>query len=152
NFAEALKVLATFAEVVPDVAWPDLPYDAAVNTIVAAEGSSAFEEILADGRAKQLRATEDRWGGYEGLTGLAVDYLPAQRLRGAVKKALDELCAPFDALVAPAFERVALPIGKPFDEAYPGVSSGPSIIPAGNLASQPAVSVPNGFGAHDLPT
>ena len=69
-----------------------------------------------------------------------------------MKRAMDELYATYDALVAPALATVAYPIDQDFDRAYPGFGGGPPIIPAGNIVGQPAVSVPNGFGDNNLPT
>src|SRR5262249_25387287 len=63
--------------------------------------------------------------------------------------------AKYDALIAPSRGTVALPIDKSFDKGYPGVGGGGGgtpVIPAGNAVGQPAISVPNGFGLHDLPT
>ena len=65
---------------------------------------------------------------------------------------LDGLYAKYDALVAPARATVAYPIDVDFSRAYRGFGGGPAIIPAGNLAGQPAVAVPNGFGPNNLPT
>ncbi len=65
--------------------------------------------------------------------------------------AFDEIFDKTDLIVAPTRASVALPIGVPFDKAYPGVRGGP-LIPACNLAGIPAISVPNGFGRNGLPT
>lgn len=151
NFEEAVRVLGKFAVVVEDVEFPDLPFGEAVNTIVKAEGASAFRDLIESGKSRQLRAANDRWGGYVGMMVLAVDYLQAMRLRGPMKRALAKLYAPFDALLAPSRNNVANPIGVDFDKTYPGVT-GPPLIPAGNLVGQPALSVPNGFGDNGLPT
>ena len=51
-----------------------------------------------------------------------------------------------------AVATVALPVGKPFREAYVEYRGGPPLIQAGNLAGLPALSVPNGFGPNGLPT
>ena len=83
---------------------------------------------------------------------LDVDYLDAMRVRRHIRRALDKLYADFDALLAPARGTVAYPIAVDFDKAYPGVGGGPAVIPAGNLAGQPALAVPNGFGQNGLPT
>jgi len=83
---------------------------------------------------------------------LAVDYLQAMRVRGQVKKALDALYAGYDALLAPSLATVSRPIDRDFDKAYPGIGGGPPLIQGGNLAGQPALSVPNGFGEKGLPT
>jgi aspartyl-tRNA(Asn)/glutamyl-tRNA(Gln) amidotransferase subunit A len=152
NFEESLKVLRTLGDVVEDVAFPDLPFGAVVGTIVNAEGAAAFRDLIDSGKSKELRAVRDRWGGYAMSMVLAVDYLQAMRLRGPMKKAMDDLHSRFDALVAPSRGTVSPPIDKDFDKAYPGFGGGPPVIPAGNAVGQPAISVPNGFGPNDLPT
>lgn len=152
NFDAALRVLDRFADIVPDVEFPDLPFGPTVSTIINAEGASAFRDLIESGRARQLRAVRDRTGGYAMSMVLAVDYLQAMRVRTIMKKTLDELYARYDALVAPSRSSVAYPIGVDFDKAYANISGGPAVIPAGNLAGQPALSVPNGFGAKNLPT
>ena len=152
NFAESLKVLKTFADVVEDVEFPDLPFGSVIGTIVNAEGAAAFRDLIESGKSKDLRAKRDQWGGYGMSMVLAVDYLQAMRLRVPMKKAMDELYSKFDALVSPSRPTVAYPIDKDFDKAYPGVNYGPPVIPAGNAVGQPALSVPNGFGPNDLPT
>jgi Asp-tRNA(Asn)/Glu-tRNA(Gln) amidotransferase A subunit family amidase len=130
-----------------------MPFGPVVGTIVNAEGASAFRELLENGRCRELRAARDRWGGYAGTMVLAVDYLQAMRLRAPMKRALDELYSRYDALVAPSRSTVAYPINVDFDRAYPGGGGGgPAVIPAGNIVGQPAISVPNGFGQHNLPT
>jgi aspartyl-tRNA(Asn)/glutamyl-tRNA(Gln) amidotransferase subunit A len=152
NFQESLKILAKLADIEEDIAFPSLPYGPAVSTIVNAEGACALRDLIESGDCKKLKTANDQWGGYAASMILAVDYLQAMRQRGPMKKALDELYAKYDALVAPSRGTVASPIDKDFDKAYPGVGGGPPIIPAGNLVGQPAISVPNGFGEHDLPT
>ncbi len=152
NFEEAVKVLSRFAEIVDAVEFPDMPFGPVIGTIVDAEGASAFRDLLESGRAGELRAARDRWGGYAASMVLAVDYLQAMRLRAPMKRTLDELYAKYDALIAPARATVSYPIAVDFDKAYPGFGGGPAVIPAGNAVGQPALSVPNGFGAHGLPT
>lgn len=152
NFEESLKVLRQFADVEEGIDFPDLPFGPAVSTIIDSEAASAFRDFIESGKSKDLRAPQDKYGGFSASMVLAVDYLQALRVRGIMKKTLDELYARYDALVAPARATVAVPLGLDFDRAYPGVGGGPAIIQAGNLAGQPAISVPNGFGYKDLPT
>jgi aspartyl-tRNA(Asn)/glutamyl-tRNA(Gln) amidotransferase subunit A len=152
NFERSLKILGKFCQITEDVAFPDLPFGPVVSTLINAEAASAFRDLFDSGRASQLRAANDRWGGYAGATILAVDYLQAMRVRTGMKKALDELYAKYDALVAPSRSTVAYPIDVEFEKAYPGKGGGPPVIPAGNIAGQPALSVPNGFGPNNLPT
>ena len=152
NFEEALRVLGRFAEVVEDVEFPSLPFGEAVGTIIRAESASAFRDLLESGEVQKLRSPAGRWGGYAAAMVLAVDYLQAMRARGVMKRALDELYARYDALVAPSRATVSYPVDVDFDKAYPGFFGGPPVIQAGNAAGQPALSVLNGFGLKDLPT
>jgi aspartyl-tRNA(Asn)/glutamyl-tRNA(Gln) amidotransferase subunit A len=152
NFEASLAVLKDFCDLGDEVALPDLPFGDAIGTIIKAEGASAFRDLLDSGKAKTLRAVNDRWGGYAGAMVLAIDYLQAMRLRGPMKRAMDELYAKYDAIIAPGLATVAYPLDRDFDKAYPGVRGGTSLIPAGNLVGQPAIVVPNGFGDKGLPT
>jgi aspartyl-tRNA(Asn)/glutamyl-tRNA(Gln) amidotransferase subunit A len=165
NFEASLPVLEQFATVERNVEFPDLPWGPAVGIIVDAEGASAFRELIESGGTRQLRAQADRLGGYSAIMTLAVDYLQAMRARVPMRKALEELLAGYDAVVVPTRSRVDFPIGYDFDKP-PGPSpsptpspspgerrpTAPSTIPAGNLAGLPAVCVPNGLGAHGVPT
>jgi aspartyl-tRNA(Asn)/glutamyl-tRNA(Gln) amidotransferase subunit A len=152
NFEAALGVLKQFADIETDVEFPDLPFGPTVGIVIDAEAASAFRDFIEAGRSRELRAANDKWGGYPASMVLAVDYLQALRARGVMKRTLDELYAKYDALLAPSRGTVAYPIGVDFDKAYPGVGSGPPIIQAGNVTGQPALSIPNGFGAKELPT
>jgi aspartyl-tRNA(Asn)/glutamyl-tRNA(Gln) amidotransferase subunit A len=152
NFENAVEVLRKIGNVVEGVVFPDLAYGPVVSTVISAEAASAFRELLDSGRARELRALRDRWGGYAGSVILAADYLDAMRTRRRIRTELDALYARYDALVAPSRSTVAYPIGEDFQRAYPGFGGGLAIIPAGNLAGQPAISVPSGFGPNNLPT
>jgi aspartyl-tRNA(Asn)/glutamyl-tRNA(Gln) amidotransferase subunit A len=167
NFERSVEALREFAQVQDDVPFPDFPWGPAVGTIVDAEGASALRDLIESGATRRLRSQSDRTGGYVGLMTLAVDYLHAQRLRGSMRAALDELLARYDALVAPTRAGVAPPIGYDFDRPPEPAPSprpspapeppddrprAPATIPAGNLAGLPALALPNGFGPHGLPT
>jgi aspartyl-tRNA(Asn)/glutamyl-tRNA(Gln) amidotransferase subunit A len=152
NFEESLKVLSGFAEMVEDVELPALPFGDVVGTIIKAEAASAFRDLIESGKVASLRSPADRTGGYVASMVLAVDYLQAMRIRGVMKRAMDELSAKYDALVAPSRSTVSYPVDVEFDKAYPGSFGGPPVIQAGNAAGQPALSVPNGFGQKELPT
>jgi aspartyl-tRNA(Asn)/glutamyl-tRNA(Gln) amidotransferase subunit A len=151
NFDESVKVLGKFCDIEDAVQLPNLPFGAVVGTIITAEAASAFRDFIDSGGPARLRAVNDRHGGYTGMAILAVDYLQAMRVRGKMKKEMNDLYRRYDALIAPSRATVAYPINLDFDKAYPGVA-GPPIIPAGNAVGQPAISVPNGFGIRNLPT
>jgi aspartyl-tRNA(Asn)/glutamyl-tRNA(Gln) amidotransferase subunit A len=152
NFERSLEVLRTQADVTTGVEWPDLPWGPAVGAIVNAEGAAAFRDLLESGRARELTCPADRTGGYSALMLPAVDYLHAMRLRRPMKQAVAKLFERFDAVVAPTRASVAYPADRKFEDAYPGVSGGPALIPAGNLCGLPALCLPNGFGDNGLPT
>ncbi|HXM78862.1 MAG TPA: amidase, partial [Thermoanaerobaculia bacterium] len=122
NFGDAAALFERFSHVTRDVVLPDFPYGLCTGTIVAAEGASAFLELIEGGRLKELRAKADRVGGYSNAMVPAVDYLQAMRLREKMRAPLESLFERFDALVAPTRDTVASPIGIDFDKAFPEVS------------------------------
>ncbi len=152
NFEASLEVVREFADLVPDLELPDLPFGQAAGTIIDAEGASAFEDLIHDGRANELAAPEDRTGGYSGLVVLAKDYLKALRLRRKMVVAFDEFLKPLDGLVHPTRATPAYPLDKPFREGWPGVRGGPGLSGAENLCGTPGIGIPNGFAVENLPT
>lgn len=155
NFEAALEVLRRFATIEEDVTLPDLPYGAAVGTIVDAEGASAHEELIESGKVQQLTAPGSRTGAYSGMVTLAKDYLKAMRMRVQMMRDFDAIFSKYDAVLSPTRATVASPIGVKFRDAYPGASlsaSAAAMIPAANLTGLPGLALPNGFGQNGLPT
>jgi aspartyl-tRNA(Asn)/glutamyl-tRNA(Gln) amidotransferase subunit A len=152
NFEKSLASFDGLAQVTRDVVWPEFPWGPAVSTVVGAEGVSAFLPFIEEGGLARLKCPRERYAGYAGAAVTAVDYLQAMRLRGEMKDALNDLFERFDAIVTPGRATVAYPADVDFSKAWPGVSGGPPVIPAGNLCGLPAVCVPNGFGEMGLPT
>lgn len=152
NFESTVSLLRSQGHHVEEIDFPDMPYGPVVSAIVDAEGASAFEEILRDGRAKTLRNRQDRIGGYEAASLLAIEYLRAMRVRRRIRASLLELFDRWDVVTAPARSTVAYPIGVPFREGWKGYSSGPPVIASMNLAGAPASVIPNGSGPEGLPT
>jgi len=152
NFERSMETIGGFADVTRDVAWPEQPWGPAVSTIVAAEGAAAFLDLIESGRVRYLKCPRDRHGGYAGTLVPAVDYLNAMRVRKPMKAAVNALFEQYDAVVSPTRATVSYPADREFEKAYPGVSGGPPLIPAGNLCGLPALCLPNGFGDEGLPT
>ncbi len=152
NFNASVKQLATFCDVSTGVALPALPYDAAVETIVKAEGAAAFRALIESGRARTLREANDRIGGYIGYETRAIDYIDAQRQRTLIVVALRAAFGDYDAIVAPTLPTVTYPVGVPFEGTYTEFAGNPNLIAPGNLAGLPALALPNGFGENGLPT
>lgn len=150
NFRAAVKTLEGFATVEP-VALPDLPADAAVVLIIAAECASALEDIIEDGRLAELSAPSDRVKPYAYAALPSQDYLRAMRLRRRIAQETSRLLAGFDAFVTPTTKGVAPKIKKRLDRSKGSPVAG-SIGAFANLAGLPGITVPNGLGADGLPT
>jgi aspartyl-tRNA(Asn)/glutamyl-tRNA(Gln) amidotransferase subunit A len=152
NFEASLQVLSEYGDVTRDVEWPEFPWGPSVGTIVDAEGAAAFLPLIESGDLSKLRCPADRVGGYAAMMTSAVDYLQAMRLRAPMKRAVNELFQSYEIIASPTRPSVSYPLDKKFRDAYPGISGGPSLIPAGNLCGLPAICLPNGFGQEGLPT
>ena len=152
NFNAALKVLGRSCDLVEDVAFPNQPFGAVVHLVIVAEGAAALRPLIESGQMRELRTASMHPAGCAASATPAVDYLQAMRLRTRMRRVLHELYAKFDALVAPARATVAYPLDRNFNEAYRGFRDGVALIPAGNVAGQPALSIPTGTGADGLPT
>jgi aspartyl-tRNA(Asn)/glutamyl-tRNA(Gln) amidotransferase subunit A len=152
NFKRSLAVLEEFCDLTPDVVLPDFPYEAAVRTIVGAEGAAALRDVIESGRVRELRSPDDRIGGYVSYATRAVDYVDALRVRTRMIEALERAFGGFDAIVSPTLPTVAYPIGVRFEDAYANCPGTLDPIAAGNLTGVPAIGLPNGFGPDGLPT
>jgi len=150
DFAKALTVVREMGVQVTEAKLPDFPYGAMAGTIIAAEGASIFEPLITSGKVDQLVDKRQIAGLKAGLEIPAKDYLKAMRVRELAQQAIRELLADIDVLLAPSRLGPAPKITQPLDRLgldrprpkNPGLSA---IIPAGNLAGLPALSLPCGF-------
>lgn len=152
NFEATVEVLRAFCNVEDEVPLPEFPYARTMSTIIKSDAAAALHDLIESGVTGTLRAARNERSGFSTSPAPAADYKKAQSVRAPITRALETLYSSYDALVSPSCPTVASPIGVDFDKAYPGAGGGPAVIPAGNLAGQPALSVPNGFGEHGLPT
>jgi aspartyl-tRNA(Asn)/glutamyl-tRNA(Gln) amidotransferase subunit A len=126
-----------------------------IGTIVAAEGASAFRDIVDSGRERELQNPQAKLAGFIDTTVSAVDYLQAQRVRKIARLAINEFLTKYDAVIAPTMNAVSGKIGEVWDRpAQPrgGGPAGPSLLSAGNLAGIPGITVPNGLGEDHVPS
>jgi aspartyl-tRNA(Asn)/glutamyl-tRNA(Gln) amidotransferase subunit A len=164
NFEKSVEAASKFASIDRDVAFPDYPYGQMIGTIVAAEGASAFRDIVDSGRERELQNPQAKLAGFIDTSVSAVDYLQAQRVRKIARLAIDEFLTKYDAVIAPTMNAVSGKIGEVWDRpgqtratqarpaARPGGPAGPSLLSAGNLAGIPGITVPNGLGEDHVPT
>jgi aspartyl-tRNA(Asn)/glutamyl-tRNA(Gln) amidotransferase subunit A len=136
-----LATLRKLGYQVVEVAYPDMPYSAAVDIIVNAEGASAHEHFIRGDRFQKLQDINQVAGFAASLEVKAVDYLWALRLRTEALKAnaVWEKC---DCIFTPSFYHKAVPVDQPFDKTFNkmGGDNGPS-----NLLGWPAIAFPIGF-------
>jgi aspartyl-tRNA(Asn)/glutamyl-tRNA(Gln) amidotransferase subunit A len=89
----------------------------------------------------------------------AVDYLQAMRVRAVARRALDTFLNRYDAVIAPSAGAGSRRITESFDRSAPPSSGGrpsaqqgPALVPAGNIAGVPGLTIMNGFGQNNIPT
>jgi aspartyl-tRNA(Asn)/glutamyl-tRNA(Gln) amidotransferase subunit A len=149
-FEQALAVIRQTGAQLIEMRLPDLPYGALTSTIIVAEACSIFEPLISSGRVDQLADPKQIAGLKAGLEISAQDYLKAMRIRTVVQQKIRRLFADVDILLAPSRMGPAPKADQPLDH-RPPESTAPkdlglsALIPAGNLAGIPALSLPCGF-------
>jgi Asp-tRNA(Asn)/Glu-tRNA(Gln) amidotransferase A subunit family amidase len=153
----ALDVVKALGVRLKEIELPVFPYGALVSTIIAGEAGSIFEDLIRSGKVEQL-ADKAQIAGLKSMLELpAIEYLRAMRVRTLVQQALRNLFLDCDVLLSPARMGVAPKVSDPLDGGGTALLSTPrspglsELIPAGNLAGLPALSLPCGF-ANQLPT
>jgi aspartyl-tRNA(Asn)/glutamyl-tRNA(Gln) amidotransferase subunit A len=136
---------------IEEITSPSLPYEEITRTILFGEMASAFEDLIETGRIAELTAPEDRYTPYSRVAILAKDYIRALRLRGLVVAEMERAMQGFDALLGPSRPVPSTKVTEEFPSAIRG--AGKDLMGAiGNLAGLPAISVPDGFTEHGVPT
>jgi aspartyl-tRNA(Asn)/glutamyl-tRNA(Gln) amidotransferase subunit A len=147
NFDKAIEVFRQVASI-EEIELPEGPFADVLITILNAESSSAFEELVDSGLVQQVTAPEDKIGGYADRTLPAMDYIRAIRLRGPLCHLFDEYMSKFDAFLTVPTAATAPVISKSFGSAYTNKSLGGP----GNLCGSPAIVMPTGLDGEGLPT
>jgi aspartyl-tRNA(Asn)/glutamyl-tRNA(Gln) amidotransferase subunit A len=140
-YNDALTVFKKLGYETVDVAYPDLPYGAAVGLIVDCEGASAHENYIRGPRFQELADINQVAGFAAALENRAVDYIWALRFRTEALKA-NEVWDKCDCIFTPTFYHASVPVDKSFDQTFNnfGGDGGPS-----NLLGWPALAFPFGY-------
>jgi aspartyl-tRNA(Asn)/glutamyl-tRNA(Gln) amidotransferase subunit A len=153
-FAKAVEDIRALGVTLVEAKLPDFPYGPLVSTVIAAEAGSIFETLIRSGKVDELADAKQIAGLKAGLGISAADYLKAMRIRSVMKQEFHKLFATVDVLLAPARYSLATKLTDPLDKApdrpLPATRGLNALIPAGNLAGLPALSLPCGF-AGSLP-
>ena len=152
----ALGVLRDLGCTLVETKLPDFPYGPVISAIIDSEGASIFEELIESGAIDQLADKKQATGFRAALDIPARDYLKAMRVRRLIQQEFRKTLTSVDVLLAPARLGIAPKVSEPLDRSRTGTGPAPkspglrSLIPAGNLAGMPALSLPCGF-AEGLP-
>ncbi len=149
-FQTALGVMKSLGMKMSEVEIPDFPYGALTNTIISGDAASIFEKLIRSGEVDQLADRRQIAGLKASLDIPATEYLKAMRIRSEVQNAFQNLFVNMDLLLTPTALTVASKITDPVGQAPTGRARPKSrglngLIPAGNLAGLPAISLPCGF-------
>jgi len=150
DYAKALETIRSLGVQVTETKLPEFPYGAVISTIISAEGSSVFELMIKSGKVDQLADQHQIAGLKAGLEIPANEYLKAMRIRALIQEAFHDLLSTIDVLIAPTRYDPAPKITQPLDGGAPARAGLSALIPAGNLAGLPALSIPCGF-ANGMP-
>ncbi|HTR36787.1 MAG TPA: amidase [Bryobacteraceae bacterium] len=148
DFAKALETIRSTGVQLSETKLPDFPYGAVISTIISVEGSSIFEPLVQSGQVDQLADEKQIAGLKAGLEIPAKDYLKAMRIRRLIQDGFHDLFENVDVLLAPSRLAPAPKISEPLDRRSTTAAPGgglTALIPAGNLAGLPALSLPCGF-------
>lgn len=155
DFAKALDTIRSLGVQLTAAQLPEFPYGPVISTIISSEGSSVFEPLIQSGKVDELADQRQIAGLKAGLEISAKDYLKAMRIRSLIQSAFRELFSTVDVLLAPSrltpATKITQPLDRPLsDRPAPKAPGLTALIPAGNLAGLPALSLPCGF-ADGLP-
>jgi aspartyl-tRNA(Asn)/glutamyl-tRNA(Gln) amidotransferase subunit A len=152
--AELQNALGAFKSLgvkMKEVEIPDFPYGALTSTIISGEAGSIFEELIRSGKVDELADKRQIAGLKASLELPATEYLKAMRVRALVQDAFRRLFLDVDLLLTPSRLAPASKISEPLDRGATPDREQPKkrglngLIPAGNLAGLPAISLPCGF-------
>jgi len=150
DFAKALETVRSLGVQMVETKLPEFPYGPAISTIISSEASAVFEPLIQSGRVDELADQKQIAGLKAGLEIPAKDYLKAMRIRSLIQEGFRDIFGDIDILLAPSrlapAPKITQPLDRPAnDRPTPKDRGLTALIPAGNLAGLPALSLPCGF-------
>jgi len=150
DFAKAIETVRSLGVQLVETKLPEFPYGPVIGTIISSEASSIFAPLIQSGNVDQLADQKQIAGLKAGLEITAKDYLKAMRIRSLMQEGIRTLFDDIDVLMAPSrlapAPKITQPLDRPSsDRPTPKERGLTALIPAGNLAGLPALSLPCGF-------
>jgi aspartyl-tRNA(Asn)/glutamyl-tRNA(Gln) amidotransferase subunit A len=144
----AHRLLPRHFSSVKSVALPEGPWEDAANLVLSCEAGSAFSELIRSGGVSHLNDPLSKIGGYPILTISGADYTSALRIRELLQGKIADLFDDYDVLAAASLPVPATPLTLDLSK---GLAFADPLGAIGNLCGLPALSVPCGFTAKNLP-
>jgi aspartyl-tRNA(Asn)/glutamyl-tRNA(Gln) amidotransferase subunit A len=144
----AVELLQRNGMKLSDAKLSDGPYETAAGTILSAECAAAFRKFIQEGRAIELADPLGRVGGYVSEELSASDHMIALQIRAICQKRVDKLFDDFDVIAAAS---LPVPATKLDANIETELAFADPLGGIGNLCGLPAISVPCGFTASNLP-
>lgn len=145
-YAAAMSAIRASGMQSAEVRLPEFEWAGVLNTIDAAECSSAFEALIAGEKFSQLADPAQIDGLKRGLAIPAKDYLRAMQGRRRAKRLITELFDQVDLIVAPARYETAQKLSQPVEAPPASAMTGMRLLTtAATLTGLPALVLPCGF-------
>ncbi len=155
---EACLIFEKAGATVEPCEFPDGPFEEAAELTILMEAASAFEHLIQSGKCNDLTDPLGRVNGYASEQFSATDYLHVQRVRTILQRTADSMFDRYSVLISPAQPTVAQPLKTkdPDDPTSSKIATKFHLdrrAPDGvsSLCGLPAISVPCGFNAKQLP-
>jgi aspartyl-tRNA(Asn)/glutamyl-tRNA(Gln) amidotransferase subunit A len=149
RFEAAVAELRAAGLVVEETKLPEFPAAEMAGLIITAEGLSTFENFYRDGTIRQLKDRYAPWQPEINRAMTGSDLVKAWRMRHALQEKMVDFFERFDVIVTPNFMSVAPPIDRDLYQTLPYADPAGAV---GNACGLPAVALPCGAGAHDMPS
>jgi aspartyl-tRNA(Asn)/glutamyl-tRNA(Gln) amidotransferase subunit A len=127
---------------------PEFPASEMAGLIITAEALSTFENFFRDGTVKKLKDPYAPWQQEINQAISGADLVKAWRMRRVLQEKMVAFFERYDVIVTPNFMSVAPSAERDF---YDALSYADPVGAVGNACGLPAIALPCGPAAHDMP-